>query len=110
MAAQPAKGLPDEIRRKAHRATAFSARPGSTRFYAAMHAFEAVITIQRRKKMASAPHRLRMGKLAARFVRPAASAFLGAFIGLAALLPSASLADGIPMPGQIGFQEAASPN
>jgi len=79
-----------------------------------VYGFEAAITIQRREKMASAPHRPRAER-PARFVRPAAQFALFAlpfctrFIGFAALIPGAALANGIPMPGQVGFQEAATP-
>ena len=67
------------------------------------------------KKMASAPHRPRAERPAARFVRPTAQfapfarPFCTRFIGFAALVPGAALANGIPMPGQFGFQEAATP-
>jgi cytochrome c oxidase subunit II len=51
-----------------------------------------------------------------RFVRSAAcraaifrAAFLPSIIGFAVLLPVAARADGYPLPGQIGFQEAATP-
>jgi hypothetical protein len=80
-----------------------------------VYGFEAAITIQRREKMASAPHRPGAER-PARFVRPAAQFALFAlpfctrFIGFAALIPGAALANGIPMPGQVGFQEAATPS
>jgi cytochrome c oxidase subunit 2 len=57
--------------------------------------------------MASAPQRPRPGRLAAKCFwltgRQAVS------FGFSALLPSDAFADGIPFPGQIGFQEAATP-
>jgi cytochrome c oxidase subunit II len=57
--------------------------------------------------MANAPQRPRAGRLAAKCFwltgRQAVS------FGFSALLPSDAFADGIPFPGQIGFQEAATP-
>ncbi len=66
--------------------------------------------------MLSAPHRPVMGARAAAQLRP--DALLAAFLALlskarysafAALFPAAAYADGVPRPGQIGFQEAATP-
>jgi len=66
--------------------------------------------------MLSAPHRPVMGTRTAAQVRPAA--LLAGFLALiskarstafAALLPGTAIADGVPRPGQIGFQQAATP-
>jgi cytochrome c oxidase subunit II len=61
--------------------------------------------------MVWAPHRQTMGRRAAagRLVNPFALICKARYFGLAALLPTIAFADGIPVPGQIGFQEAATP-
>jgi len=46
---------------------------------------------------------------AARPIRSFASACLAPACGLAVLVPEAAFADGYPVPGQIGFQEAVTP-
>ncbi|MBO0734746.1 MAG: cytochrome c oxidase subunit II [Methylocapsa sp.] len=63
-----------------------------------------------------APHRLLAGRRAKAQLQPATrrSNFLvlicrALFAGCAALLPASAFADGIPLSGQIGFQEAATP-
>jgi cytochrome c oxidase subunit II len=66
--------------------------------------------------MSNAPHRALMGRRTAAFFRPAA--FLAGSLALickaryfcfAVLLPGEAFAGGVPEPGQIGFQEAATP-
>jgi cytochrome c oxidase subunit 2 len=77
---------------------------------------------RKRKKMKGAPFRPRLGSRFLEFARSAAprlaaigggipsrSLTLPALCGLPALFTGAALADGYPKPGQIGFQEAATP-
>jgi cytochrome c oxidase subunit II len=52
---------------------------------------------------------MKFAKSAVRSAPNFGAGFLPLNLGLAALLPGAALADGYPEPGQIGFQEAATP-
>jgi cytochrome c oxidase subunit 2 len=52
---------------------------------------------------------MRFARLSARRIAILGAAILPPSFALAVLLPVAALADGYPVPGQIGFQEAATP-